>query len=289
MRNALFVILAFMVFAVTDAAAQTAVPVLRYTPPANAFRGGTGLSDDYSFNCCDASVQVYPFRPFNAEPNIWLLFRDTLLRDWIDPMHREENATQPILKDVRVPGADAAIGASFFEYRVAGLPRPHYRLLIVVGNQAAIVDVSAGTQQSWKAANPYILTLGSSLHVEAAYAPAPLTAGAGRAVAGLYMGIAPKAMSYLNAVGTYTISAKLFYLFSADGRVYRHYDQLNVPGGNIAYFDFDAAERNDLRNSGRYLINGGKLIIRIEGQQPIITDAPRDGVLTIYGVAYTRQ
>ena len=75
----------------------------------------------------------------------------------------------------------------------------------------------------------------------------------------------------------------------ADLRVYHHYDALDVPDGNIAYFDFDAAERNDPRNAGRYLVDGGKLIIHMPGQQSINTDAPTNGILTIYGVDYRRQ
>jgi len=75
----------------------------------------------------------------------------------------------------------------------------------------------------------------------------------------------------------------------ADLRVYHHYDALDVLDGNIAYFDFDAAERNDPRNAGRYLVDGGKLIIHMPGQQSINTDAPTNGILTIYGVDYRRQ
>jgi hypothetical protein len=287
MRNALFVILTLQVFAMTNAAAQQTVPVLRYTPPANAFQAGTGSPDDYSFNGFNASVQFYPFRPFTGD--IQQAFQTTLLRDWINPMHQEENyGAQPTFGTGFVPGADRAIGANFFENRV-GLPLPHYRMLVVMGNQAAIVDASAGTLQSWQAAIPFVNAIVASLRVEAAHAPAPLTREAGSSVAGLYMGIAQKTMSNPFGVGVYTTSAPLFYLFSAEGRLYRHYDGLNVPGGNIASFDFDMAERSDPRNSGRYTVDGGKLIIVMPEQQPIITDVPVNGVLTIYGVAYTRQ
>jgi hypothetical protein len=105
------------------------------------------------------------------------------------------------------------------------------------------------------------------------------------------MGITSKTMSNPFGIGVYTTRALLFYLFSADGRVYRHYDALDVPGGNIAHFDFDTAERNDRENSGRYTVDGGKLIIRMEGQQPetIVTDTPREGRLTINAVHYERQ
>jgi hypothetical protein len=82
-----------------------------------------------------------------------------------------------------------------------------------------------------------------------------------------------------------------FYLFSADGRVYRAYDQLQVPGGAIPRFDFDAAERRDPMNSGRYTVDNGKLVIRMRGSPPetIATAAPRGGKVTINTVTYERQ
>jgi hypothetical protein len=276
---------------VTKAAAQSTVPVLRYTPPANAYQSAMAPPDDYAFNGFDASVQIYPFRPFTG--NIQQAFQMTLLRDWIAPQHQEENlGAPPAFGTVAVPGADLTMVANFVE-NIVGLPRPHTRMLIIVGNQAAIVDASAGTAQGWQAAMPFLTALGDSLRVEveAVHAPAPLTAAAGRAVAGLYKGITSKTMSNPFGVGVYTTRALLFYLFSADGRVYRHYDALDVPGGNIAHFDFDTAERNDRENSGRYTVDGGKLIIRMEGQQPetIVTDTPREGRLTINAVHYERQ
>jgi len=271
----------------THALAQSTVPMLRYTPPANAFQSGTGSPDDYAFNSFNASVQIYPFRPFTG--NIQQAFQMTLLRDWIALQYQEQNlAGPPQFSTYAVPDTDLVLIAQFVEN---GYFRLHNRMLIVVGNQAAIVDASAGTAQSWQAAAPFLAALASSLRVEAARAPAPLTAVAGRQISGLYMAITSKTMSNPFGVGIYTTSALLFYLFSADGRVYRHYDALDVPGGNIAHFDFDAAERDDPQNSGRYTVDGHKLIIRLEGQQPetIITDAPRDGVMIIKEVPYQRQ
>jgi len=288
MRNALFVVLMLLVVPMANAAAQSSVPLLRYTPPANAYRAGAGVSEDYSFSGFNASIQIYQFRPFSG--NIQQAFQTTLLRDWIDLMHQEQGiGIPPTFGTLPVRGADFAIAANFAENR-AGLPLPlHYRLLIVAGTQAAIVDASAGASQSWDAAIPFVNAVVQSLHVDAAQAPAPPTSEAGRAVAGLYMGIARKVMSNIGSVGTYTTNALHVYALSADGRVYRHYDALDVPGGNVAHFDFDAAERSDPRNSGRYMVDGGQLVIAMPGQQPIAASAPSYGVLTINGVDYTRQ
>ncbi len=273
------------------APAQATTHVLRYTPPANVFRAGIQPAEDYSFNGFNASVQVYPFRPFTG--NLQQTFQATLLRDWIAPMHQEENvAGRPSFQRIAIPGADFAIGASFAE-NIVGLPRPHMRMLIVAGNEAAIVDASAGTMQSWQQAVPALNRMASTMRIETARAPAPLAPAAGRAVAGLYRGTKPKYMATMvNVIGSgYYQNALHFYLFSADGRVYRAYDKLEVPGGAIARFDFDAAERNDPMNSGRYTVDGGKLIITLHGQSPetIVADAPRDGRVTINTVIYTRQ
>ena len=275
----------------SGAAQAQATHALRYTPPANVFRAGIQPAEDYSFNGFNASVQVYPFRAFTG--NIQQAFQQTLLRDRIAPMHQEENlAARPVFQRVAIPGADLAVSARFDE-SIVGLPRPHLRMLIVVGNEAAIVDASAGTLQSWQQAVPALNQMAGTIRIETARAPAPLSPKAGAAVAGLYQGMKAKYMAtMINVTGSgYYQTALHYYLFSADGRVYRAYDKLEIPGGSIARFDFDAAERNDPVNSGRYTIDGGKMIITLNRNDPerIVTDAPRNGVVSINTVAYKRQ
>lgn len=264
--------------------AQTSV--LRYTPPANAFKSSIG-ADDYQLNGTNATVQVYQFRQFSG--NIQQQFQATLLRDWIEPMHQEENvAGKPNFQRVAVPGADYALSATFNESRV-GLARPHNRMLIVKGNEAALVDASAGTVQGWQQAVPRLNQMAASFKVEGAPAAAPLSVEAGNAVAGLYRGMKAKyTATMMNVTGHASYQTALhFYVFSANGRVYRAYDQLNAPGGR---FDFDAAERHDPQNSGRYTVDKGKLIIKMKGDnEPIVTDVPKGGTLTIYGVGYAKQ
>jgi hypothetical protein len=267
---------------------QDATHVLHYTAPQNVFRAGIQPAEDYSFNGFNASVQVYQFRPFSG--NIQQAFQANLLRDWIAPMHKEENvAGKPAFQKLSIPGADLAIAASFAEARV-GLQRPHNRILIIAGNDVALVDASAGTPQSWQQAVQALNQMASTFRVEAVKAPAPLTAAAGNAVAGLYQGMKQKYMATMyNVTGSgYYQTALHFYLFSADGRVYRAYDQLSAPGGR---FDFDAAARRDPMNSGRYTVDGGKLILKMNRDNPetIVADAPRDGSVTINTVTYKRQ
>ena len=280
-------VLAFLALAAAGAVhAQT--HVLRYTPPANVFQSSLGPGESYSFNGMNAQVQVYPFRAFSGD--IAQAFQRTLLRDWISPMSQEENvAGAPSFGRTQFPGADLVLTASFNENRV-GLARPHMRMLIVAGDEAAIVDASAGTAQSWQQAVPHLNQMAATMRVEAERAPPPLAAQAGHAVAGLYMGIKPKYMATMvNVIGSgYWQNAPHYYLFSADGRVYRAYDQLETPGGR---FDFDAAERRDAMNSGRYTVDGSKLLITMNRQSPekIVTDVPRGGVLVINSISYTKQ
>jgi hypothetical protein len=93
-------------------------------------------------------------------------------------------------------------------------------------------------------------------------------------------------MMNVTGYGSYQ-TALHFYVFSANGRAYRAYDQLNAPGGR---FDFDAAERRDPQNSGRYTVDKGKLVIKMKGDnEPIVTDVPSGGKLSIYGVGYDKQ
>src|SRR5262245_3011146 len=286
MRNALLAIVVLQALAVTPAAAQSTVPVLRYAPPANAIQIGTGQPDDYSFSGFNGSVQIYPFRPFTG--NIQQAFQANLLREWIAPQYQEQNlGGAPQFVAMSVPGADLAIVATFLE---TGFVRLRRRVLIVAGNHAAIIDASAGTQQSFAALSQHLGALGNSLHVEAARAPAALTVAGGRAVAGLYQGIAPKVTVNTIAGGLDNRRALHYYLFSADGRVYRRYDVPPVAAANIASFDFAAAEQADRSNSGRYTIDNGRLIIHMQDQLPdIVAEPPKNGALTINAVTYQRQ
>jgi len=269
-------------------AAQGQTHVLRYSPPANAFKSSLGPGESYSLNGTNAQVQVYPFRQFDG--NVAQAFQRTLLREWISPMSQEENvAGAPSFQRLAMPGADLVVSATFNENRV-GLARPHMRMLVVAGNEAAIVDATAGTAQGWQLAVPRLNQMAATLRVETERAPPPLTASAGNAVAGVYMGVKPKYMAtMINITGAGSYQQALhFYFFSADGRVYRAYDKLETPGGR---FDFDAAERRDAMNVGRYTVDGDKLLIVMNRASPekIVTELPKDGELVIYSVPYKRQ
>src|SRR5437016_4634413 len=79
--------LAVLAWLAPIAFAQREIPVLSFDPPPNFYHSASTPPDDFSSGEVNGSIQVYPFRPFNG--NIEQTFQQTLLRDWIDPTHRE--------------------------------------------------------------------------------------------------------------------------------------------------------------------------------------------------------
>jgi hypothetical protein len=283
-----------MTTVMTSAIAQNETPVLRYDPPPDFYRSAITPPDDYSSNEFNATLQVYPFRPFSG--NIEQMFQRTLLREWIDPRYQEANvAGPPDFRRASVQGAQIALTARFAE--IAGIAKPRMRMVIVAGGAAAIVDASANNMTTWQRALPAFNVLSTSLRVDSGEVAPAMNEGpgpAGRAVAGLYMARTFKdAVDMNRPVGSNMIRvpALHYYLFSADGRVYRAYDALPVPGGDVMRFDFDAARRADPVNSDRYTLKGNQLRIQMGGQTPetITTAAPAGGRVTINNVTYERQ
>lgn len=271
--------------------AQETIPVLHYAPPPGTTHGGSGPPDDYVFSQFNGQVEFYPFR--KVQGNIRAAFEQTMFSGWIDLQYREQSlAAPPVFQQVLVKGADFAEAATF-EENPGFVSKPHMRTLIVSGNYAALVDYSSNSRQTYEMAFPALQAMANSLQVVTAKAPPPLASAAGKAVAGLYQGMKQKLMTSMeNVTGmSYTTNALHFYLFSANGRVYRHYDALDVPGGNVNAFDFDGAAQSDPENSGVYTANGGKLIITMGGPTPktIATSVPKNGAVTIEGVTYTKK
>jgi len=284
-----------MTLVVTSAIAQEEVPMLHYDPPLNFYRSAITPPDDYSSNEFNATLQIYPFRPFSG--NIEQMFQQTLLREWIDPRYQETNvAGQPDFRLASVPGAQIVLTARFAE-NIVGIAKPRMRMVIVAGGAAAIVDASANNAMTWQRALPALNALAASLRVDTGAVAPAIEEGpgpAGRAVAGLYMARTVKdAVDPNRPVGfnMIRVPALHYYLFSPEGRVYRAYDELPVPGGNVSRFDFDAAQRADPVNSGRYSLKGNQLRIQMGGQPPetITTAAPEGGRVTIHSVVYVRQ
>lgn len=271
--------------------------MLNYSVPATFLHSAIVPPDDYSSRECNASFQVYPFRPFDGD--ILQAFQTTLLQGWIDPRFLEEGvAGPPEFHTATVTGADAAFVAYFADSPV-GIPRPHMRIVIVSGRQAAIVDAHAIDPQSWQIVQPSLNAVLASLRVGDQPRPAPLSDEARRrfaAVAGLYAGTKMKFISDLShgAGSGGFVPAQHFYLFSPDGRVYRAYDGISAPGGDIDQFDYDAALARDPRNTGTYTVSRDSLRLIVGGTHGELADdwtvpAPRNGSVTIQTVIYTKQ
>jgi len=270
-----------------DGASTQTLPNLNYEPPRNFYRGASHDPDQFSSNEVNASIQVYPFR--KAPADVQRQFRQNLLRDWIDPQFREQSVAAPVLTTGSIPGAQDVVFAQFTEL-VAGSPARRMRVLIVAaGGAAALIDVSANSAYSWQRIDPAIRAMLASTRVEAAPTTAPrITQGpgsAGHAVAGLYMAL----VIHPRAFTTSSLAA-YYYLFSAEGRVYRHYDELSVPGGDPSRFDFDAAQRADAVNSGFYSVNGNQLRIQMGSQgREVIATTVEGGHFKIGRDVYDRQ
>lgn len=288
--------LSVALIAATNAArAQTPLPQLKFEDPPGFMRSAAYPPADFSSQEVNASLQVYPFRAYQGD--VRQAFSRTLLRDLIDPQYREENvAAGAKLDAIALPGADYVLRARFNEV-IAGLPRERLRMAVVSGGAVAVMDAQANSLTSWQHVLPQLNAFAATLRVVAG-APEPdysaPVGAAGRAIAGLYMGFTRKYMTDLQrgpAHGYYT-NAVQYYLFSADGRVYRHYDELKVPGKDPARFDFDAAEREDPVNSGRYTIKGDSIFVRLgpaERPERFALRVPRRNAISIGSVSYTRQ
>jgi hypothetical protein len=275
----------------TMAAGQQPAPVLRFEPPPNFTRSASTPPEDYSSNEFNAGVQIYPFRPFRGD--IEQMFRKTLLREWIDSRYQEANvAGPPDFRRGTVRGAEIVFTARFAE-NIAGILRQRMRMVIVADSCAAVVDASANNLATWQRALPALNAMDRTFQVEVGAEEASSSATNNSAVAGLYMGTKSKYVVNLNRAVGYGnwVTALHYYLFSADGRVYRAYDDISVPGGDIRRFDFDAAQRADPVNSGRYTIRGDQMRIQMSGQPPetITVTAPKDNRVTINSVLYIRQ
>jgi hypothetical protein len=281
--------------AVAPAVRAQTLPELAFTDPPGFMRSAIYPPADFTSNEVNASVQVYPFRTVTGD--VRQAFARTLFRDWIDPRYREENVAPGAKLDViTMPGAQYVLRARFNEVRV-GLARERMRMAVVVGNAVAVVDAQAFSATSWQHVIPQLNAFAATLHVVAGTPEPDYTApvgAAGQAIAGLYMGFARKYMTDLQrgaGYGYYT-NALQYYLFSPDGRVYRHYDELRVPNNDPTRFDFAQAERADPVNSGRYTIKGDSMYVRLgpaERPERLALALPSERTLMIKGVPYKRQ
>lgn len=274
--------------------ASSTVPVLDYSEPNDFFRLGGRCPVEYSSREVNCSIEVYPFRV--CQGDMRTEFQQTLLRNLIDPRYRESQlAAPPSFSTVDIPGADFALAAGFCESPV-GIPNARLRVLVVTGNQAAIVDVVANSAYCWQKAYPAVNAMLRSLRVQTQSAPPSVADGpgpGGEALAGLYMGFKGKYTTDLfgGPASGYFVNALHYYLFSPDGRVHCCYDFPPGPNHDWRHFDFDDAQRFDPDNTGRYTVRGNQLIIQMTApsSDPITATINDRKHIKIENVNYERK
>ncbi len=268
---------------------QVPLPELRFVDPSGFYRSASYPPADFSSTEVNASLQVYPFRPVDGD--IRQRFSRTLLRELVDPRYQEMAVAPGVSVDViTLPGADIVLRARFREV-VAGQPQERMRMAVVVGTAVAILDATASNMAGWQRITPRLNAFWGTLQIERG-TPEPVVAApstpAGRGVAGLYMGFVYK----YDAIRHQSVYASYYYLLSANGRVYRAYDELSVPGNDPARFDFAGAQRADPVNSGEYVMRDGSILMRLGSpQQPetVVARLAPGNKLMIGKVEYERQ
>jgi hypothetical protein len=269
--------------------AQAPLPEIQGDDPPGFYRSASYPPADWSSQEVNASLQAYPFVRYDGD--IRVAFARSLLRELVDPRYQETNvAPGARLDSFPMPGVDIVLRVRFQE-PAYGQPHERMRMALIVGGGVAIIDAQAVSMQSWQHVLPQLNAFSASLRVVSG-TPAPTYAApagpTASGLAGLYMGFLYK----YDAIRGQSIYAAYYYLFSADGRVYRHYDELTVPGNDPARFDFNGAQRADPENSGQYTISGDQVFVRIgppQNQKTFTTHLPKKNIMMIQGVEYERQ
>src|SRR4029079_6914899 len=103
----------------------------KYEDPPGFYRSAIYPPADFSSQEVNASLQVYPFRPFNGD--IRQAFSRTLLRELVDPRYQETHVARGARWDeAPVAGANLVLRARFVEI-VAGQPHERMRMAVVSG------------------------------------------------------------------------------------------------------------------------------------------------------------
>jgi hypothetical protein len=275
----------------TDFAAElSALPMLEYQiSPDFSFDGRSGLGT-YHSRKGDGAIQIYDFRAYSG--NFEQEFRNTLLRDLIARDNREEKlASTPVIQASTMPGAEKVLSARFLQ-DYWGTPRDRYRLAILASGAVAIVDINLHDADAAQRYQGGIIAMFNSLKIAP---PQPVTPPGpnGYDIAGLWL--ASKMLFNPNlsgGVGSGSFQAGTeFYLLSPDGRAYRGRKLPQTSGGDIRRFDYDAAQREDPQNYGRYFLRGATFIIRFgpPPQETITVNRTGADACEIYGVAFKRD
>lgn len=158
---------------------------------------------------------------------------------------------------------------------------------INVQGAVALVDFHALNLDAWKRELPTVDQVFASMRVGEAALPAASAARPSRGVSGLYLATVRR-MVFRPTGGTDWTTSTEFYLLSPDGRVHRGHGLPEVPGGNLARFDYESARRSDPGNSGTYSASGNRVSITV-GDERIAATLTGADELDIRGTKFRRS
>jgi len=266
------------------AAAQ---PTLTYDPPAGWKRGPYNSPVVFTAPGGQAELHVYGFQRYDGD--VRARMRQTRLFELIGIEHREDRPLEPPKAgELTVQGVGAVPFVTFAEQR-NGVVRYRLRVAIPATGTVALVDFHALTLDAWKRELATVDKLFTSMRVgdapaSAATRPAPAPA---QGASGLYLATVRRMVFRATGGSEWTTSTE-FYLLSTDGKVYRGHGLPEVPGGNLARFDYEKARRADPGNSGTYTEKGSRVTITV-GDERIDAALSGQGELEIRGTKFRRS
>ncbi|HEU5177230.1 MAG TPA: hypothetical protein VFU24_07230 [Burkholderiales bacterium] len=279
----MIVVAAVLLAVALPAAAQ---PALSYDPPAGWKRGPYNSPAVYTAPGGQAELHVYDFQRYDGDVRARL--RQTRLFELIGIEHREDRPLEaPKEGELSVQGAGPVPYVTFAEQR-SGVVRYHLRVAIPAPGAVALIDFHALTLDAWKRELSAMDRVFASMRVggapPAAKAAAPRSA---QGASGLYLATVRR-MVFRATGGSEWSTSTEFYLLSPEGKVYRGHGLPEVPGGNLARFDYEKARRADPGNSGTYTASGSRVTITV-GDERISATLSGQDELEIRGTKFRRS
>ena len=266
------------------AAAQ---PALSYDAPGGWKRGAYNSPAIYTAPGGQAELHVYGFQRYDGD--VRARMRQTRLFELIGIEHREHGPLEPPKEgELTVQGAGQIPYVTFSERR-NGVLRYRLRAAIPAPGAVALVEFHALTLDAWKRELAAMDKVFGSMRVGAAPAPAATgpAQGPGKKFGGLYLATVRRMVFRPTGGSEWTTSTE-FYLLSPEGKVYRGHGLPEVPGGNVARFDYEKARRADPGNSGTYAASGSRVTITV-GDERISTTLNGQDELEIRGTKFRRS
>ncbi|HYI85550.1 MAG TPA: hypothetical protein VEX61_00495 [Burkholderiales bacterium] len=262
------------------AAAQ---PALSYDPPAGWKRGPYSSPAVHTAPGGQAELHVYGFQRYDGD--VRARMRQTRLFELIGIEHREHAPLEPPKAgELTVQGAGQVPFVTFAEQR-NGVVRYRLRVAIPAPGTVALVEFHALTLEAWKRELATVDQVVASMRV--GDAPAAAATRPAQGVSGLYLATVRRMVFRPTGGSEWTMSTE-FYLLSPEGKVYRGHGLPEVPGGNVARFDYEKARRADPGNSGTYAASGSRVAITV-GDERINAALSGQDELEIRGTKFRRS